>query len=119
MAVTPPFDEVQRAVSLLSSGKAPGADGIHPEIIQHGGSKLLEARHEVIIIAWYAMAVPQDWKNTQLTALLKKGDRHVYGNYRGISLLSIPGKVFARILLNRSVKLAENVLLEAHSEFRP
>ena len=37
----PTLDEVRLALSLLSSGKAPGADGIHPEIIQHGGQKLL------------------------------------------------------------------------------
>lgn len=40
------------------------------------------------------------------------------GNYRGISLLSIPGKVFARILLNRLSSYAENFLPEAQRGFR-
>ena len=46
MVAIPTLDEVRQvrlAVSLLSSGKVPGADGIHPKIIQHGGQKLLEA----------------------------------------------------------------------------
>ena len=100
MVAIPTLDEVRLAVSLLSSGKAPGADGIYLKIIQHGGQKLLEALHKTITTAWDTKTVPQDWKNAQLITLFKKGDRCVCGNYRGISFLSIPGKVFTRILLN-------------------
>ena len=50
---------------------------------------------------------------------MHKHYKRVCGNYRGISLLSIPGKVFARILLNRLSKLAENVLPETQCGFRP
>ena len=62
---------------------------------------------------------PQDWKDAQLITLFKKGDRRQCGNYRGISLLSIPGKVFARILLNRLNAHAETFLPEAQCGFRP
>ena len=58
MVAIPTLDEVRLAVSLLSSGKAPGADGIHPEIIQHGGQKLLEALHKTITTAWDTKTVP-------------------------------------------------------------
>ena len=47
MVAIPTLDKVR-----LASGKAPGADGIHPEIIQHGGQKLLEALHKTITTAW-------------------------------------------------------------------
>ena len=49
----------------------------------------------------------------------RKGNRRVCRNYRGISLLSIPGKVFAKILLNRLSKLAKNVLPEAQCGSHP
>ena len=45
MVAIPTLNEVRLVVSLLSSGKVPGADGIHPAIIQHDGQKLLEALH--------------------------------------------------------------------------
>ncbi|KAI8522009.1 hypothetical protein Bbelb_017630 [Branchiostoma belcheri] len=48
----------------------------------------------------------------------KKGDRPVCGNYRGISLLSIAGKIFARILLDRLLIVAEEVLPESQCGFR-
>ena len=69
--------------------------------------------------AWDTKTVPQDWKDAQLIALFIKSDRRVCGNYCGISLPSIPGKVFARILLNRLSKLPENVLPETQCGFRP
>ena len=115
----PTLDKVKLAVNSMSNGKAPGADGIPPEIIQRGGATLLGVLHKVIVRAWDSKSVPQDWKDAQLITLFKKGDRRVCGNYRGISLLSIPGKVFARILLNRLSTVAESILPEAQCGFRP
>ena len=40
-------------------------------------------------------------KDASIVTIYKKGYQTYYGNYKGISLLSIAGKVFARILLNR------------------
>ena len=48
----------------------------------------------------------------------KKSSRRKCGNYRGISLLSIPGKVFARILSDRVKQLTYNRLLEEQAGFR-
>ena len=48
-----------------------------------------------------------------------KGDRTVCGNYRGISLLSIAGKILSRILLNRLLPEAESFLPESQCGFRP
>jgi hypothetical protein len=114
----PDIDEVNKAVLMLKEGKAPGSDGIHPEIIRKGGSCLLTALHDIITEAWKSATVPQDWKDAQLVTIFKKGDRRLCGNYRGISLLSIPGKVFARILLNRLQTHAESFLPETQCGFR-
>ncbi|KAL8574199.1 hypothetical protein ACOMHN_053520 [Nucella lapillus] len=44
----------------------------------------------------------------------------VCGNYRGISLLSIAGKILARVILNRLISnISENNLPEAQCGFRP
>ena len=63
--------------------------------------------HEIKKEAWKTAVVPQDWKHAQLITIFKKGDRKLCGNYRGISLLSILGKVFAHVLLNRLTSYAE------------
>lgn len=53
-----------------------------------------------------------------ITLFKNKGDRSDCNNYRGISLLSIVGKVFARILLPRLQTLGNRVYPEAQCGFR-
>ena len=110
--------EVNKAIAQMNNGKAPGMDGIPAEVLKYGGDRLKKLIFEVILHAW-DNSVPQDWKDAILESLFKKGDRSECGNFRGISLLSIVGKVFARILLNRLIShIAENILPEAQCGFR-
>ena len=118
MNAVPDITEVMEAVNALCDRKSPGNDGIHPELLKRGGEGLLQRLLEIITESWRKGKVPQDWKDAQLVTIFKKGDRRVCGNYRGISLLSIPGKVFARILLNRLTQHAEKFLPEAQCGFR-
>jgi len=103
---------------MLCEGKSPGADGLHSEIIRRGRNRLAEVLHDIITEAWNQSEVPQDWKDALLITIFKKGDRKICGNYRGISLLSIPRKVFAWVLLNRLTSVAEGFLPEAQCGFR-
>ena len=51
---------------------------------------------------WRKEAIPQEFKDASIIHLYKrKGNPQVYDNHRGISLLSIAGKILAKILLNR------------------
>ncbi|VDP56833.1 unnamed protein product [Schistosoma mattheei] len=44
---------------------------------------------------WEEEQVPQtDWKEGYLIRIAKKGDMNKRGNYRGITLLSVPGNNF-------------------------
>ena len=51
--------------------------------------------------------------------IFKKGSRIECGNYRGISLLSVAGKILAKVLLNRLQPLSESIILETQCCFRP
>ena len=51
---------------------------------------------------WRKEAIPQDFKEASIIHLCKrKGNPQVCDNHRGISLLSIAGKIVAKIILNR------------------
>ena len=64
-------------------------------------------------------AVPQDMRDAKIITLYKnKGERSDCNNYRGISLLSIVGKVYARVVLARLQKLADRVYPESQCGFR-
>ena len=97
----PTMDEMARAITGLKDGKAPGEDGIPADVWKHGGDNLFSRLHQLITIAWEVGFVPQAWKDASIVTIYKKGDRTDWENYRGISLLSIAGKIFVRILLNR------------------
>ena len=102
MAVLPSLEEVNKTIASLSVGKAPGADGIHPENFIYGGPALVEKLFELFCAMWTQEELPQEYKDPSITHLYKnKGDRQVCDNHRGISLLAIAGKVLARVLLNR------------------
>jgi hypothetical protein len=65
------------------------------------------------------MSVPQAFKDAKISTLYKnKGERGDCNNYRGISLLSVTGKLLARILLSRLLAIAEDVYPESQCGFR-
>ena len=115
----PTIEELSKAVDKLPSGKATGKDGIPAEIIKSGKSSLLVPLHKLLTQCWNKGSVPQDLKDANIITLFKnKGDRHDCNNYRGISLLSIVGKLFARTVLHRLVALAERIYPESQCGFR-
>ena len=63
---------------------------------------MAEKLTELFQCMWRKEAIPQDFKDASIIHLYKrKGNPQVCDNHRGISLLSIAGKILAKILLNR------------------
>lgn len=115
----PSMEELSTAIKALPVEKAPGSDNIPPEAIKHGKPALLQPLHELLCLCWEEGGVPQDMRDASIVTIYKnKGDRSDCNNYRGISLLSIVGKVYARVLLNRLQLLADRVYPESQCGFR-
>ena len=118
MSINPTYEEFEAALKSVSPFKAPGPDNIPMELIKYGGRRLKTRIHLLLLKIWEREEVPADLKDANIITIFKKGDRSVCGNYRGISLLSITGKILARILLNRLLTLSENILPESQCGFR-
>ena len=115
----PTLEELSKTIDELASEKAPGEDGIPPEVIKCGKPALLEPLHELLCLCWREGKVPQDMRNAKIITLYKnKGDRSDCNNYQGISLLSIIGKVFATVVLVRLQVLAERIYPGSQCGFR-
>ena len=98
----PTVSETMKAIKPLSSGKAPGSDAIPAEIYKAGGLPVAEKLTELFHIMWRKKAIPQEFKDATIIHVFKrKGNPQVCDSHRGISLLSIAGKILARVLLNR------------------
>ena len=115
----PTTEELSKAIDNLSAGKAPGIDGIPPDLLKHCKTALLAPLHEVLCKCWKEGKVPQDMRDAKIITLYKnKGERSDCNNYRGISLLSIVGKVYARVILGHIQKLADRIYPESQCGFR-
>ena len=109
LVADPPIDcdpptllETKAAVSRLKSGKAAGVCGIFAEYLKAGGDSTVQALHAILCSVWSTGVIPSDWKRGIIVPLWKgKGDRQDCNAYRGVTLLSVPSKVLARILLDR------------------
>ncbi|CAG9136099.1 unnamed protein product [Plutella xylostella] len=113
-------EEVVLAIKQLHNKRAVGIDCIPAELLRYGGEELHTQVWELFVRMWELRRVPNDFLVSRISTLYKsKGDRSDCDSYRGISLLSVCGKVFARILLNRLMTLSEQFLPETQFGFRP
>ena len=119
LAAPPKLEEVEEAIKKMKNNKAAGPDGIPAEIFKAGGPKLTDQVHQLVEKIWQLEEIPSDLRDALIVTIFKKGDKSDCGNYRGISLLSIAGKILARILATRLQPLSEEVLPESQCGFRP
>ena len=83
--------EVAEVIKKLIGGKAPGMDEVRPEFLRALDVVGLSWLTRLCSIVWTSGTVPLDWQLGVVVPLFKNGDRRVCSNYRGITLLSLPG----------------------------
>ncbi|KAK3740237.1 hypothetical protein RRG08_054258 [Elysia crispata] len=114
----PTLEEIENAVSLLNSNKAAGPDHIPPEALKADSKVSSTILHGLFEKIWTEEKYPNDWEEGHLVKIPKNGDLSNCNNYRGITLLSIPGKVFTRILLERIKEAVDGQLRDNQAGFR-
>lgn len=72
LAILPTETEVEKAIKLLSNGKAPGPDAIPAEVDKVGGAVLVQKLTELFPTIWRQEAVPEEPKDASIIHLYKK-----------------------------------------------
>lgn len=69
---------------------------------------------------WENDTIPEDWSKGLISHIeaAKKGDIGNSNNWRGITLLSIPSKVYCKILLNQMKDTTDLQLCKEQANFR-
>ena len=111
-------DEVRKSIWKLKSGKSSGVCGIQGELLKAGGEVTVKWLQEIYSMVWRTGVVPRDWRRAVIVPIHKKGSKKLRKTYRGISLLSVPGKVFASILNHRVRTVTEDKVMEEQAGFR-
>ena len=78
---------------MLKNRKAAGPDKIQDEALKADVETATNILHCLFSKIWEGEEVPAEWKEGNVIKLGKMGDLSNCNNYRGIMLLSVPGKV--------------------------
>ena len=90
--------------------KAAGKDEIGAQMLKALTGEGILWLTRVCQVAWKFGKTPRDWQTGVIISIFKKGDRKQCTNYRGISLLSFPGKVYAKCLERKCQEIVESKL---------
>ena len=112
------LDEVIKAIKHLKNYKAPGEDGLFPEMFKVEEDGLVYYLRRLFNEIWVTGIVPSSWKNGVIVKVPKKGDLSQCGNWRGITLSPIALKIFSIILLNRLEPVVDSILRDEQAGFR-
>ena len=111
--------EVMDALAKMKCGKATGLDGVSTEMLKKGGKAVIEWMVRLCNVCYQEEKVHEDWKKACIVPVYKgKGCKLECKNYRGISLLSIPGKMYGRIIIQRIISETEGLIGEEQGSFR-
>ncbi|KAF1512409.1 putative RNA-directed DNA polymerase from transposon X-element, partial [Eudyptula albosignata] len=83
----------------LDAHKSMGPDGIHPRVLRELAEELAKPLSIIYQQSWLTGEVPDDWRLANVTPIYKKGRKEDPGNYRPVSLTSVPGKIMERLIL--------------------
>ncbi|KAK4820687.1 hypothetical protein QYF61_003607 [Mycteria americana] len=101
-------EKVSDLLHHLDTHKSMGPDEIHPRVLKELAGVLTKPLSIIYQQSWLTGEVPADWRLANVTHIFKKGRKEDPGNYRPVSLTSVPGKLMEQIILSAITRHVEN-----------
>ena len=112
------FDKVviKQFINELNVNKAMGADNIHSRLLREGVDSISTALEKIFTRSLAYGEIPNDWKIANVVPIFKKGKKEEPANYRPVSLTSVVGKIFERIMKREITEHLEKNGLFSHAQ---
>ena len=94
---------ISKYLKELDTEKSPGPDLIPPRVLYEVRERISTALSIIFKASLDEGVVPSDWKQADISAIFKKGDKQSAGNYRPVSLTSICCKIMEKIIREKII----------------
>ncbi|PKU34099.1 rna-directed dna polymerase from mobile element jockey- hypothetical protein [Limosa lapponica baueri] len=94
-----------------------GPDRMHPRVLRELAEVIAEPLSIIFERSWRTGEVPEDWRKANIIPIFKKGKKEDLGNYRLVSLTSVPGKMMERLVLGVISKQEQKALRSSQHRF--
>ncbi|GAB0205958.1 mitochondrial enolase superfamily member 1 [Grus japonensis] len=92
-------DRVREHLGNLNIHKSMGPDGMHPQVLRELADVIARPLSIIFERSWRTGEVPEEWRKANVTPVFRKGKKEDPGNYRPVSLTSIPAKAMEQLIL--------------------
>jgi hypothetical protein len=90
--------KIEEKIDKLKEDSSPGPDNIHPKLLKELKTVVSVPLQIIFRKSLDSGTVPDDWRTAKVVPIYKKGTRGDPGNYRPVSLTSVPCKLLESLI---------------------
>ena len=111
---------IEKLLRQLNPNKAAGPDNIPAKILKTCSLELAPLLSTLFTKTLKEGKIPSDWKEANVAAIFKKGDRNIASNYRPVSLTSIICKLQEHVIVSNVMNHLDehDILTDCQHGFR-
>ena len=97
-------DEIALLLKNMDGNKSPSSDGYHPCFIKELADFIIEPIGIIFRNSMESGTIPSQWKEVRVSAIYKKGNKKLAGNYRPVSITSVLCRILEKLIRNQIVE---------------
>ena len=115
MSTVIPQEKIRAAINSLENERCPGQDNLGAEVFKADPQLAADLIQPLLTDIWEEKKLPDDRTEGVIVKIPKKGALKNCNKSRGITLLSVPSKILAKIIIQRIAETVDQHLRREHA----